>query len=169
MSTIDIRFNPTTLYVIVGILIGTNFIIYTPIIIYYAAKFWKLRNESFFRKRHPYFVIAKVIGLQIWMCIPRSIYWFSIFAKNTSPIIFVFNDIFLNIAYPIFGLVLIRFWWLYFDYSRSWQLKTLKWKQNIVQEMSEPWTLKYKYLGTRKFLSRTIIIYAIIVIVSIQF
>lgn len=168
MSSFIVYLSPSTIYAFVGILLFLNFFVYSPIVSYYCVQFWKLRNESFFNKRHPYFVLALVITAQIWTCISRAIQMILLVSEDQTSLLFSFNTLFLNLGYCIFGMTIIRFWWLYFDYTRALQLKALKWQRNIAQDLNLPWTLKYKYLGDRKFLSTLVILFTIISNISIQ-
>lgn len=163
MALIEIYINSVALYVTSAILLILNYFVYTPIVAFYCIQFWKMRNEPFFKKRHPYFILAIVIGLQLWMCIAPTLNWIIRVAGNKSLILFHFSSFVKNIVLCLLGMILVRFFWLYFDYSHALQLKTMKWKQNIVHHSSlQPWTLKYKYLSDVKFLFAIVIIFTII-------
>lgn len=170
MSVITIYLSPLSIQILILVLLTVNFVIYNPIIIFYSFQFWKLRNESYFKKRHPYFVLAKVIAIQVYISVSRSINWIGKLSSNEYPkIMQESSNFFVILGVCAIPMIIVRFWWLYFDYTHALQLRAMKWQKNIVQDIELPWTLKYRYLGNRKYLATIIIIADIIALVSIQF
>lgn len=164
MSTaVEVHLNSFTTILIPLIILSINFFLYCPITTYFAIKFWKLRNELFFKKRHPYFILSIVMGIQIWLCISPTLTLTIILANSDSDELKHINNFIRNMILCFLAMVLVRFWRLYFDYSHALQLKGIKWQKNIVQHLSlHPWTLKYKYLSSTKFLTTIIVISTVI-------
>ena len=127
-----------------------NWFILTPISLYGAYRFWKLANQNipWFTKRHPKFVVIKVILINIYPAIvrpsidiPRHVFGL----LTPSHPIFVFLS---NLTHLSSLLWAIRLWLLYYDYNHSLLTLSFKWKQVILKQNTiTPWTIRYKYLG----------------------
>ena len=128
-----------------------------PISLYYARKFWTLYcqqpNEPFFAKRHPKLVISSSITALIYPFAFRPTIDF-LTILHILPELNTLSSVLLNTVSCFIMFICVRLWLLYFDYSNAKNSYALKWKQQILkQDTHIPWTTKYKFLGSIKFVS----------------
>lgn len=163
---IVVHISHVLLYILYSVVLGTNLLIYTPIIMYYCIRFWKLRKEAFFSKRHPYLVLMITFSFQLWSNISLPLSSPFSWPLNNIHIFHYIPSIAMHFFYSITIMILIRFCLLYFDYTYALQLKARRWQKNISHSTGEisftqPWTLKYRYLTKPKFLISLLIILTI--------
>lgn len=144
--------------------LGLLLFILTPIILYYCFQFWKLRDRQFFKQRHPYLVLSIVIGLHIWLCIYVPFVWTLKSTLSSSENLKYISHVVRELGFCFLSSILIRFWRLYFDYTRALQIKAMKWHKNITQQSTQhmPWTLKYSFLNDSRFLASLVVIFSLI-------
>ena len=137
------------LLILGGIVLGFNVLVYFPLGIIFALKFWRLRKNTFILKRRPKLVLSIVIVAYIYILIGR-----------TSTVLDAINIIEPNLYVDVIttnngwiavNFVGFRMWLLFYDYKRGQHLSSLRWRIKI-DPKTLPWTLKYKYLSNLKYL-----------------
>eukprot|EP01084_Bolivina_argentea_P067531 122967_1 len=147
-------------------------LILTPLSIYYAYKFYKLslENISFFIKRYPKIVIFTIIIYNFYplIILPISCFlWILNFGNSNIQLI---SLILTNTIQLLSYASLTRLWKLYFDYNHCLQSLSIEWKKQITKTQNQnPWTVKYKYLGSIKILFIAYGILCIIIILYLGF
>eukprot|EP01084_Bolivina_argentea_P200391 342673_1 len=144
-----------------------NFVVFLPIIIYHLHRFWKYRSKEIIVKRRPKLVLVIVILTLIYILIFRS--WCA-FGDVLYPSLSNLNDrpLYHNYTFSIFLsyflhfialLILIRSWFIYYDYQRNAQLLALEWKKllrynlEILEQNNSIWTITCgPYLGNSQFI-----------------
>eukprot|EP01084_Bolivina_argentea_P183775 317069_1 len=121
--------------------------IFTPVSVYYAYRLWKLRNNniSFITKRRPITVIFGVFLYNFFTVIARPLADLSLLY---TPDLYHIRALLIYIIYLILFALLFRLWLLFYDYTASSQILSMKWKTHLLRTHNYiPWTLKYKWMG----------------------
>ena len=140
-------------------------IILTPLSIYHAYRFYTKSKEgdqdgkpiAFFANRHPRFVMVTIAIYNIYPLIVRPIADFTWLFHITgsdelSQPTLLMARLLTNSIQFVAWIAVARLWLLYYDYNHKVQLLSSKWKAKIQKKDVEPWTLRYKWLGSEKIL-----------------
>eukprot|EP01084_Bolivina_argentea_P288033 494302_1 len=139
----------------------------TSVSIYYIHKLktLSLQNIPWISKRHPKLIVFSAIVFNLYPTIFRPIgdYFYAANGSD-SPIANLFG----NIIQWYLLLEYMRLWLLYYDYKFQVNSLSLKWKQHILKEqITIPWTHKYRWLGNVKILCIIYICFCLFIITII--
>ena len=123
--------------------------IFTPISLYYARQLWILKQQNIIHitKRHPKVVLLSIILFNTWPTIIRPL---TNFLQLYYP--GVWATMLANTISYFVGLLCVRFWLLFYDYTYELHSLSLKWKAKISDDLHIPWTIRYKWLGNAKII-----------------
>lgn len=133
------------------ILTGVWMIIFTPISLCYARQLWRLKEQHiiYVTKRHPKVVILSIILFNIWPTIIRPLQEFGeIYYRGIWTVILGYS------MHYFIGILCVRFWLLFYDYTYEIHSISIKWKSHLAvdDELQLPWTHRYKWLGNAKII-----------------
>eukprot|EP01084_Bolivina_argentea_P060670 110836_1 len=151
--------------------------IYGSCIIYYAYKFYNIRNEIIYMNRRGNLVIAGTVMCMIVQLIgfPLVIFlhWNFPGHPNTDSIQFLILDVVNDFIYGpfyYFGafIAILRYYLIYYDIQFSHSCSNLKWKQfinsNLESLKKEQWYMKHRStLGNQSFMLKRVIVIGIFI------
>eukprot|EP01083_Nonionella_stella_P239247 837552_1 len=107
-----------------------NFFIYLPIGFYFTLKFWKLRDQTFIKKRRPVLVIISIVFIFLWMLGVRTVdIYGGLFPISTDPFSRHLLVLITDTGWLCVNAYVLRMWLLYYDYKKGVDLSSMRWKK----------------------------------------
>ena len=126
--------------------------VFTPISLYYARSLWILKQQNviYVNKRHPKVVILSIILLNIYPTIIRPVQELCIIYYGDTFTIWAIA--LANSMQYCVGILCVRLWLLFYDYTYELHSLSLKWKSHLSDSLHIPWTIRHRWLGNAKII-----------------